>query len=92
MQTAREWIARAETRLGELNKEIQDKFKLMEAVLKDNSSPSPLRDRGAPPVGMRENVVKLARQGWTAKEIAANLKLSVGEVELILELAPRPRD
>jgi chromosome segregation ATPase len=88
MQTAREWIARAETRLGELNKEIQDKFKLMEAVLKDNA-PSPLRDKGAPSVGMRENVVKLARQGWTAKEIAANLKLSVGEVELILELAPR---
>jgi chromosome segregation ATPase len=88
MQTAREWIARAETRLGELNKEIQDKFKLMEAVLKDGPS-SPSRDKGAPSTGMRENVIKLARQGWTAKEIAANLKLSVGEVELILELAPR---
>jgi chromosome segregation ATPase len=88
MQTAREWIARAETRLGELNKEIQDKFKLMEAILKDNP-PSPLRDKGAPSMAMRENVVKLARQGWTAKEIATNLRLAVGEVELILELAPR---
>jgi DNA-binding NarL/FixJ family response regulator len=38
---------------------------------------------------MRENVIKLARQGWTAKEIAANLQLAVGEVELIMELAPR---
>ncbi|MDR0449650.1 MAG: hypothetical protein LBH26_00110, partial [Treponema sp.] len=89
MQTVREWIARAETRLGELNKEIQDKFKLMEAILKDNSASPPSRDRGAPSISARETVVKLARQGWTAKEIANNLKISVGEVELILEIAPR---
>jgi DNA repair exonuclease SbcCD ATPase subunit len=86
MQTAREWVARTETRLGELNKEIQDKFKLIETILDNNKSPSPIRDKGAPSLSIRENVVKLTRQGWSVKEIAKNLKLAEGEVELILEL------
>ena len=44
------------------------------------------KTKGAPPIGIRENVVKLAHQGWKVDEIARALHLSRGEVELILEL------
>jgi hypothetical protein len=34
-------------------------------------------------------VVKLAHQGWSVDEIARAVKLSKGEVELILEISPK---
>ncbi|MDR0878423.1 MAG: hypothetical protein LBN21_10245 [Treponema sp.] len=89
MQVAREWLARTETRLEELNKQAQDQVKLMGAILKDEKGKSAPRDKGAPPIGVRETIVKLARQGWTTAEIARTVKYSVGEVELTLEIAPR---
>ena len=85
MQKAREWIARAETRLEDLNKEIQDQVKLVGNVLKEEGGVSS-RTKGAPTISTRENVIKLARQGWKVDEIAKAVKLSRGEVELILDL------
>ncbi|MDR1058096.1 MAG: hypothetical protein LBL43_00985 [Treponema sp.] len=87
VQTAREWIARLETRLEELNREAQEKLKLVGNLLKGDS-PAP-RDKGAPAIGDRETIVRLARQGWTVQQIAKAMKISRGEVELILETAPR---
>jgi DNA repair exonuclease SbcCD ATPase subunit len=89
MQKAREWIARAETRLEDLNKEIQDQVKLVGNVLKEEGGRD--RNRGAPTAAIRENVIKLARQGWKVDEIAKAVKLGRGEVELILELNPGSR-
>jgi transcriptional regulator len=43
---------------------------------------------GAPPMQKKENVISLARQGWKVDEIAKTMKISRGEVELILEMAP----
>jgi DNA repair exonuclease SbcCD ATPase subunit len=87
MQVAREWLANIETRLSELYKESQGQVKLMGSLLKEEG---PSRSsRGAPPLGIRENVVKLRRQGWTVDEIARATKLGKGEVELILEISPR---
>jgi DNA-binding NarL/FixJ family response regulator len=37
----------------------------------------------------KENIITLARMGWKKDEIAKNLKISVGEVELTLEVAPK---
>jgi transcriptional regulator len=37
----------------------------------------------------RDSAVKLARQGWTMDEIAAALKISRAEVELIIEMGPK---
>jgi chromosome segregation ATPase len=86
MQTAREWIARAESRLEELNKQTQTQFKVMDAVMngkKDSFTPA-IGD-GAPSIQKKETVLQLARQGWTKEAIAKTMKLSLGEVELILE-------
>jgi DNA-binding NarL/FixJ family response regulator len=85
MQTAREWIARTETRLEELNRQAQDQARL----IKPESGKKQPREKGAPPVGDRENIIKLARQGWTVEEIAKTMKVSRGEVELILEIDTR---
>ena len=84
MQTAREWLARTETRLDEISKQSQDQLKLLGDLLKDDGAAK--KSKGAPPIGIRENVVKLAHQGWKVDEIARALHLSRGEVELILEL------
>jgi DNA repair exonuclease SbcCD ATPase subunit len=89
MQTAREWLARAETRFEELNKETQEMVRFKGALQKEEgrkSGSGTAGSKGAPPIAARENVIKLARQGWGADEIARTLKLSRGEVDLILEL------
>jgi predicted RNase H-like nuclease (RuvC/YqgF family) len=89
MQTAREWIARTETRLEELNRQAQDQVRLAGTLLKPESGKKQPKEKGAPPVGDRENVIRLARMGWTVEEIAKNMKISQGEVELILETSPK---
>jgi chromosome segregation ATPase len=90
MQKAREWIARAETRLEDLDKDIQERVKIVGTILKeDGGRPAPRSGKGAPPIGTRESVVKLARQGWKIDEIAEALKLAKSEVELILEIGPK---
>ncbi|MDR2757819.1 MAG: hypothetical protein LBB78_00390 [Spirochaetaceae bacterium] len=86
MQVAREWLARTETRLDELNRQTQDQLKLMGSILKEERGKGVPKERGAPPLAVRENVIKLHRQGWSVDEIARSLKLAKGEVELILEL------
>ncbi len=85
LQKAREWLARAETRFEELNKKTQDHLRLLNDILKDEPSKSK-KDKGAPPLSIQETVRKLAHQGWKVDEIAKAVKLSRGEVELILEL------
>jgi len=84
MQTAREWIARTETRLEEISKQSQDQLKLLGAIMKEGGAAT--KAKGAPALGIRENVIKLAHQGWKVDEIARVFQLSRGEVELILEL------
>jgi DNA repair exonuclease SbcCD ATPase subunit len=90
MQVARQWLAGVETRLGELYKEAQTTLKITTAVKgKGKSRAAPAVEAGAPPPGDRENIVTLARKGWSVKEIADVMKISQAAVELVLETAPR---
>jgi hypothetical protein len=89
MQVAREWLARAESRLAEVSKQAQDYVKLMGDLIKGETKKGMPQDRGAPPIGTRETVTKLAHQGWKVDEIARAVGLSKGEVELILEISPK---
>jgi chromosome segregation ATPase len=91
MQIAREWIARNETRLEELDKEIQNKLRLVSSLLKGKDKP-PAPGKGALPPRDRDNVIKLHGQGWTDEEIARSLEISRGEVELIIEFHSREQD
>jgi chromosome segregation ATPase len=85
MQVARDWLARTETRLAELDKQAQTELRLIGSLL-NRDGKSPPAGKGAPPPRDRDNIIKLRRQGWTVDEIAASLEISKGEVELILEI------
>jgi DNA repair exonuclease SbcCD ATPase subunit len=86
LQKAREWLAKAETRFEELNRQSDEQLALLKTLLKEEGGK---KERGAPPSSAQEMVRKLARQGWNVEEIAAATKLSRGEVELILELGKK---
>lgn len=89
-ESSREWLARTETRFEQVSREAQEQVQLLQSIVKaEAKAPDREKDSGAPPLGKREQVIKLAHQGWSSKEIAKVTKLSRGEVELILELAPR---
>ena len=87
-QSSREWMARTETRFEEIGRQAQEQVRLLESIIKaETKKEKP--DRGAPPLDKRETVVKLSHQGWSVQEISRVTQLSRGEVELILELAPK---
>ena len=84
---ARDWIARTETRMDGVVKQAQDQVKLLGKLAdKDGRGAGPA---GSPDMDTRETVLRLARLGWKTEDIARTLKLSQGEVELILEITPR---
>ena len=88
MHTAREWLASTETRLQDISRNSENQLKLL-ADLQKAEKPAGKSEAGAPPIGTRENVLKLFRSGWKSDAIANALNLSQGEVELILELAEK---
>ncbi len=88
MQKAREWLARTETRLEEISGQAQEQVKLLGSIMKEGAK-SGKEEKGAPSMGARDVVIRLAHQGWSVQEIARTTKLSRGEVELILELLPK---
>jgi DNA repair exonuclease SbcCD ATPase subunit len=96
IQKAREWLAGTETRMEELNREAQKQVKLMGALLKEEGgkgkTPVSEREKNTTSSAVRENVIRLARQGWSNQEIAKVMKISVGQVELILEIGLTERD
>ena len=47
----------------------------------------PLNEAEPPPLQLKDKVIALSRQGWTPDEIAKALKISKGEVELIIEIS-----
>jgi DNA repair exonuclease SbcCD ATPase subunit len=90
MQKVREWLARTETRMGEITRTAQEHIKLLGTIVKNGpKGSSSAKKRGAPSLGTQEIVRKLAREGWKVDQIATHTKLSQGEVELILELGPK---
>jgi chromosome segregation ATPase len=88
LEKAREWLAKTETRFEHVGKQAQEQVKLLESILKAEKKQSK-GEEGAPGLDKRDTVIKLAHLGWSAQEIARTTRLSRGEVELILELAPK---
>ena len=86
---AREWIARTETRMDGVIKQAQDQVKLIGRLAERDNRPEAVRSSGSPDMDTRETVLRLARLGWKTEDIARTLKLSRGEVELILEITPK---
>jgi chromosome segregation ATPase len=94
MNVARESLSRLATELQNLDKDAQDQLNLTRSLLniekgKNEGRAAGKADIGAPPPRDRENIIRLKRQGWSIDEIAQTMKISKGEVELILELGPK---
>ena len=91
MNVAREWLARTETELKSLDKDIRTQLKLTKSLLeeKEKKGGKTSENKGAPPPQDRDNVMRLKSQGWTVEEIANAMNMSRGEVELILEISSR---
>jgi chromosome segregation ATPase len=87
MEQAREWIAGVETRLTETKAAAEDQVQTLATLTKAAGGPA-LKGKAAD-ADLRQTVLKLARQGWGKEEISRATKLSLGEVELILELGSR---
>ena len=68
-----------------MSNQAQEQVKLLGTIMKDTGK-SGKGEKGAPSMGAREVVTRLAHQGWSVQEIARATKLSRGEVELILEV------
>jgi hypothetical protein len=81
-------MARTETRFEEIGRQAQEQVRLLESIMKVETKKEK-GERGAPPLDKRETVIKLSHQGWSVQEISRVTQLSRGEVELILELAPK---
>jgi chromosome segregation ATPase len=87
-QASREWLARTETRFEEITRQAAEQVRLLESIVKSETKRDKT-ERGAPPLDKRDTVIKLSHQGWSVPEISRVTQLSRGEVELILELAPK---
>jgi chromosome segregation ATPase len=88
MNVAREWLARTETELNNMDNDIKFTLKHMKSLLEKDGGRIQ-GDSGAPPPQHRDNVLRLKQKGFSIDEIASAMKLSKGEVELILEIASR---
>jgi DNA-directed RNA polymerase specialized sigma24 family protein len=71
-----------------VGKQAEDQVKLLGSLLKSARKKSALT-KGESPMDDREMVTRLSGLGWSVEEIAKATKLSRGEVELILEVAPK---
>jgi DNA repair exonuclease SbcCD ATPase subunit len=94
MQRARQWIADAETRLEELNRQAQTQVKAMDSLVKKGKKSDKTADidDGSLSEQKKRDIIILAEQGWTVEQIAKAEKVSIGVVQLVLEMAPRERD
>jgi DNA-directed RNA polymerase specialized sigma24 family protein len=82
---SRDIISRAEMRLQNLVQEADNLIKLF-ATVNTTATKSAAVESSALPVNVRDQVIQLAHRGWKPEQIAAALKRSVTEVELILEI------
>jgi chromosome segregation ATPase len=90
MNKAREWVANTETRLKELDNSAKAYNKIAKTLIdKESEKASRADSKSAPPPQDRDNVLRLKRQGWKTDDIANALHMSIGEVELILEIGSR---
>ena len=87
INSARQGIGRSEQRLQELSRNIDSKFDLLKTLAQKNIEKNGVKGKTIVPQH-HEQVRSLHRQGWTNNEIASTLKLTPGEVELILEIPP----
>ncbi len=85
VQRDRDGIINSEARLNKLSNAIDTKFTTLEEIAKADAPRKSVKPSSVTPK-KRESAKELKRQGWRIEEIASILKLSEGEVQLILDM------
>ena len=79
-------IKAAQLRLEQFGQDVDNKFKVLHDITKNEVSKSrPSPDKGIPPQ-MKETIKQLKREGWTNEELAKRFNRTVTEIDLLLEL------
>ena len=79
-------IKEAQLRLEQFGKDVDNKFKVLHDITKNEVSKSkPTPDKGIPPQ-MKEAIRSLKREGWTNEELAKRFNRTVTEIDLLLDL------
>ena len=84
---SQQWLGSLETRLQKMYTEVDEKLSVMRSLLQDNVSQD---NRASESVSVPQTVKQLARKGWTPEQISNTLKISIGEIEVILGMATVP--
>jgi phage shock protein A len=83
------WFANLETRIDEAKKDVHQSIKTIGAIQKKEGDRIQLDKDGGIPISVQEQVLILKKDGWTDKEIASNLKISIGAIQLIVDAKSR---
>ena len=85
MDKKSEWIANTETRLKSLYDESENQLKLLGAVMKANGKDVKAGSSNS------QMVIALYKRGMSTQDIVKTTGLSLGDVQLILEMASRKK-
>ena len=91
MNVAREGLARLATEMQNLEKDAKSQVKMIRTMLDREEGNTLARagkaaEKNPLSVDIRENIIKLKRQGWSVDEIARALKISKGEAQLYIDI------
>ena len=88
VQKSREGIATTETRLQNLQHEIDDKFEILADLTKKDidENPSEPESSGRLTPKDRETIKQLTRMHWKPEEIARRMKRSISEIEMAIDM------
>ena len=79
-------IKKTQLDLDGINREVDNKFKVLEKITQQERAKSPSKKGTAINPQINDSVRQLKRQGWTIADIAKRLNLTENEVDLILQL------
>lgn len=90
LRKLREWLVRTEERMSEMQENLDANIRLAEQLSLqggENSDLSGAHDMSRIDIETRTMVQRLHEKGWDNRTIAKHLNISVGAVELILEMS-----
>ena len=88
VKSGAEGIDVTEAKLSKLSEDIATRMRLLEELVRNDIDKNPAPHKEGITPQLRLKVRALKKQGWKDDEIAASLKRSLGEVQLILQMMP----
>lgn len=85
---SQKWLGGVETRLQKIYSEADGKISLMHSLVQNQvpEESAAYSDDKVP-----DTIKQLARRGWTPEQISSALKVSIGEIEVVLGMAANSR-